>query len=132
MAVTPTHGFNGKIQISTDEIEGANAWTLTLSVNTVETTQFGDTHVRNLPGQKADSGTITAWQPMDAKVLNDLRGTEERLWIYPSTGTATSYWYGVVLFTEYGSDGSTTSAVGATLNFVNGSDGTGMVAHGFA
>lgn len=129
---TPIHGYNARIQIDAAIITNANAWDLTLGGNTVEATQFVDTHVRNLAGQKADSGSITAWQPIDAKVLQDQRMTEGRLWIYPTSGTLTSYWYGVVLFTEFGSSGSTTSAVGATLNFINGSAGTGMAAYGFA
>jgi len=132
MATTPVHGYNARIQIDASIITNSNAWSLTMGVNTVEATQFVDTHVRNLAGQKTDSGSITAWQPMDAKVLCDQRGTEGRLWIYPSSGTLTAYWYGVVLFTEYGSDGSTTSAVGATLNFVNGSAGTDMAPYGFS
>ena len=128
----PTHGFNGRIQIDAEVISGANTWDLTLGVGTVEATQFEDTHVRNVPGQKADSGTITAWQYLDQKVLMDQRGTEGRLWIYPSSGTLTSYWYGVMLFADYGGSGSTTAAVAATLAFVCGSDGSGLTAHGFA
>ena len=134
MATAPIHGKNARIQIDASVITNANAWTLTLGVQTVEATQFAETHVRNMPGQKADSGTITAWQPIDAKVLQDQRGTDGRLWIYPDyTTTPTAYWYGVMLFTDFGSDSSTTSGVGATLNFVNGNtDATGMVAYGFA
>ena len=137
MATAPIHGKNARIQIDAAAITNANAWTLTLGVQTVEATQFAtatETHVRNMPGLKADSGTITAWQPIDAKVLQDQRGSDGRLWIYPDyTTSPTCYWYGVVLFTEFGSDSSTTSAVGATLNFINGNtDAVGMAAYGFA
>jgi len=128
----PIHGYNGRIQIGTDIITNANAWDLSISLNTVEVTQFVDAHVRNVGGQKAASGTLTAFQPLDAKVLMDAQGTEARMWIYPSSGTLTSYWYGVMLFTEFSSSGSTTSAVISTLGFTNGSTSSGITAYGFA
>ncbi len=127
------HGKGGRIQIDTDVITNASEWTLTMAVQTVEGSQFEETHIRNMAGMKADSGTLTAWQPIDAKVLNDASGTEGRLWIYPQFTTPTAYWYGVVLFTDFAPSGSTTSGVSCTLNFVNGNtNATGMVAHGFA
>ena len=132
MATAQFHGYNARIQIDANIITNANAWSLTMGGGTVEATQFAETHVRNMAGQKTDSGSITAWQPIDAKVLCDQSMTEGRLWIYPSSGTLTSYWYGIVLFTEFGSDGSTTSGVGATLNFVNGNTGTVLAESVFA
>lgn len=129
----PVHGKNARIQLDTNVITNANDWSLTLAVPAVDVSQFAETAMRNVPGQKADSGTITAWQPLDAKVLMDARGTDKRLWIYPDTGTLTSYWYGVMLFTDYGGTGNVTSGVGATLSFVNGNtDAAGMIPVGFA
>lgn len=130
--MTAIHGYNARIQIDTDVITHANAWDLTLSIATVEVTQFVDAHVRNVGGQETATGSITAWQPLDAKVLMDAKGTELRLWIYPSSGTLTSYWYGIMLFTEYSTSGSTTSAVGTTLNFTNGASASGITEYGFA
>lgn len=130
----PTSGHNARIQIDTDVIANANTWNLGRTVPTSDASQFAETHGRNVPGQRADTGSLNAWQPTDAKVLNDASGTEGRLWIYPFFTTApTAYWYGVVLFTDYTSDGNLTSSVSATLNFVNANfDGTGMAAFGFA
>ena len=128
----PIHGYNARIQIDTDVISGANAWNLTKTVNTVETTEFEDEWIRNLAGQKNTSGSISAWQYQDKRILMDLVGTEARLWIYPDANDLTNYWYGVPLFTNYTSDGSTTSAVSGNIDFVVGSDGQGMTAYGFA
>lgn len=130
----PTHGKFARVQIDANVITNAYQWDLTRAVPAVEVGQFEETHTRNVAGQRADSGTITAWQPVDAKVLNDASGSDARIWIYPDfTNTPTAYWYGVMLCGDYGSSGSTTSAVGATLAFSNGNtNGTGMVAYGFA
>jgi hypothetical protein len=129
----PVHGKNARVQIDTDVISNAYQWDLTQAVPSVEVGRFGETATRNVPGQRADSGTITAWQPIDAKVLNDARGADHRIWIYPNYSSApTAYWYGVMLCGDYGASGSTTSAVGATLAFSNGNtDSNGMVAYGF-
>lgn len=128
----PFHGYNARIQVGTNIISGANKWNLTKSVSTVEVTEFEDAWVRNLAGQKAANGSISAWQYADKRILMDLPGTEEALWIYPDAGDLTNYWYGVPLFTNYGSGGSTTEAVSASIDFVVGSDGNGMTAYGFA
>jgi len=129
----PVSGHNGRIQIGSNIITNAHTWTLAKAVPTSEASQFEETHVRNVAGQRSDSGTITAWQPLDAKVLHDASGTEAALWLYPSNTVLTAYHYGVMLFTDYNLDVSLGSAVGATLNFVNANvNGTGMVAHGFA
>lgn len=128
----PIHGFNGRIQVDATVIAGANAWSINVTFSSVEVTEFEDTWVRNLGGQKSASGSITAWQYQDKRVLMDELGTEGRLWIYPDKDDLTNYWYGLPLFTNYTSDGSTTSAVSGNLDWLVGSDGVGMIAYGFA
>ena len=128
----PIHGYNARIQIDAEVIAGANGWTFTSTAGTVEATEFEDAKTRNLGGQISEAGSLTCWQYMDKRILMDLVNTEARLWIYPDADDLTNYFYGVPLFTNYSGDGSTTSAVSGNLDFVNGSDGVGMVATGFA
>ncbi len=38
----PRHGKNGLVYVSATEIEGANAWSIDITQDAVETPQFGD------------------------------------------------------------------------------------------
>ncbi len=127
----PMHGYNGLIYVGGQEITGANQWSISVTADTVDVSQFGEAWKRNVGGQKAASGSVSGWQHEDEKILADALGTETTLHIYPNRNSLTDYWYGVVYWNGFDTDGSTTSAVPANAKWVLGNNADGFRAFGF-
>jgi len=115
----PFHGKNGLIYVSGTEITGANAWNVAITQDSVETPQFGDSWKKRTVGMGDWSGSITAWQHDDAKLLADAAtaGASVALLIYPSKNSLTDYYSGNGIF-GFSSDGGVDAAVGTTGDFV--------------
>lgn len=114
-----SHGINGLIYISGIEIAEANAWSLSISQNSVEVTAFGDAWVSRVVGAKDWSGSIAAFGQTNSNVITDAAtaGVPVAILIYPDRNTATSYYSGNAIF-GMSSDGNTTSAVSESGDFV--------------
>lgn len=118
----PFHGFNGLIYVSGTEIVGANSWSFSFDKDTVETPQFGDTWKKSVGGLLGWSGSISAWEQGDSKVLSSAAASiaSVAVLVYPARATLTSYYSGNANF-SFSSEGSTGGAVGNTADFVGDS-----------
>ncbi len=114
----PFHGKNGLIYISGTEIAGAHAWSMTIDTDSVETPQFGDSWKKHVTGMQGWSGSVTAWEQGDAKVLSNAAtaGTTVALLIYPNKNDVANYYNGNAIF-GFGTSGDTGSAVANTADF---------------
>lgn len=97
---TPLHGKNGLIYVSGTEITGANAWSLKIDTDKIDTPQFGDTWKKRVVGMNDWSGSITAWMHTDSKVLTNAAtaGASVALLIYPNRNDLTDYFSGSAIF----------------------------------
>jgi hypothetical protein len=127
------HGKNAYAYTSGKAIAGANAWSVSVTKDVVEATEFGDTWKAKVVGQKDGSGSLTAWQYQDRRELIDCvaAATGVSLYLYPDRSDTSNYIYGMVIFTTYSGDGSTSSAVGGNADFVT-YDNNGLTFMGFA
>lgn len=114
----PMHGFNALIYIGATALVGGNAWGIDIGTDSAETPQFGDTWKKQVLGMKNWSGSLTAWEQGDAKLLSDaaVAATVTALKIYPNRSDATDYYSGNAIF-SFGSSGDTGSAVSNTASF---------------
>jgi hypothetical protein len=115
----PYHGYNALIYISGTKLVGGNAWSLNISKDSVVTNQFGDGWKKRLPGQTEWSGSITAWDQGDDKLLMTAATayTSIALMIYPDLSTIANYYSGNAIFGA-SSGGGVTSAVSKDGDFV--------------
>lgn len=113
------HGKNGLIYVSGTEIAYANAWDLTVDIDSAELAHFGSSWQEREAGINDWSGSITAWHDQDSKVLYDsaVAGEALALLIYPKRTDLTTYWSGDAIF-SFGSSGDMGAGVGQTANFV--------------
>jgi len=125
------HGKNAKIIIDGTDLEGPNAWDISLSTDAVETDDFGDVWKANVPGISSASGSISGWQWQNKRVLMDAVTGQAALtiFLYPDSDDLTNYWTCSAVFGGYSGSGSTSAAVAGSATWV--SDGT-LTATGFA
>jgi hypothetical protein len=115
----PLHGRNGLIYISGTEITGANAWTLRITQDAVETPQFADTWKKRVVGFADWSGSITAWLHTDSKLITDaaVAQVSVALLIYPNRNDLTDYFSGNAIFGA-NMGGGASAAIGRDGDFV--------------
>lgn len=130
----PITGRNAYIYLSGAAINGANSWSLGVTKDSIEATQFGDTWKRKVWGQVDGSGSITAWQHQDKKVIYDavLADGPVATYLYPDKSDLTNFWSGNLLWTSYSGDGSTSSAVAGNGDFVTYDGTAGLTQTGFS
>ncbi len=130
----PISGKNAYVYISGAALLGANAWSLGVTKDSIEAVQFGDDWKRKVWGQLDGSGTITAWQHQDKKVIYDavIADGPVSVYVYPDRGDTTNYWMGLVLWTNYIGDGSTSTPVNGSGDFVTQEGTAGLTQAGFA
>ena len=115
----PRHGVGGLIYVGGSEITGANAWSLNLPKDSIETPEFGDTNKKRVIGLTDWNGTISAWDHTDSKVLTTAalyRGNYALL-IYPDRTEATEYYSGNAIF-GMRSGGGASAAIARDGDFV--------------
>jgi hypothetical protein len=115
----PLHGKNGLIYISGTEITGANAWSLNITQDSIETPQFGDTWKKRVVGHSDWSGSVTAWMHTDSKIITNAAtaGVSVALLIYPVRTDLTDYFSGSAIFGASMAGGSG-AAIGRDGDFV--------------
>jgi hypothetical protein len=130
----PIHGWNAYIYVSGAALTGGNGWTCNTTKATVDTPQFGKKWIDRVWGQLDGSGSITAWQHQDKKVLLDAVQADGPVatYIYPDKADPTNYVSGDLIYTSRNLDGSTTSGVGGTADFVSCDGDAGLTYTGFA
>ena len=118
MTAVPLHGKNGLIYISGAELKGANAWTVDIATDSVETPIFGDTWKKRAAGLSGFSGTITVWQLNDSKQLASAAaaGATVALIIYPTRNDQEDHYSGDAIF-GFGASGGIDSGIGETATF---------------
>lgn len=121
--MAPRSGKNGLIYISGTEITEANAWSVTIDVDTHETGAFADTWKTQYVGLHSWSGSISAWDEEDKSALQDsaVADISVAILIYPVRTTLTDYYSGNAIF-SFGSEGDISSAVSNTADFVGAGD----------
>jgi len=126
----PIHGYNALIYVGGTEIVGGNAWSLDVPSTAVETPQFGQLHTVQVAGPYTWSGSITAWEQTDEKVLVTaaIGGAALVLLIYPTRADTADYYSGSAIFSA-SSSGGTRAAVDKSGSFVGS---TALAANGFA
>lgn len=116
---SPFHGKNGLIYVSGTEITGANAWSMSVATDSVETPQFGDSWKKRVVGMNDWSGSLTAFQHADTKLLFSAAtaGASVALLIYPQRTNLSNYFSGNAIF-QFSSEGGVDAAVGGSADFV--------------
>lgn len=116
----PFHGKNAYIYISGVALTGANTWSLNITTDTVETTEFGAIWKGNVAGMSTWAGSVGGNQWANKRLLIDAVIAQASLpiYIYPDTGDATNYWSGNAVFSSHGGGGSTTDIVTSGVDFV--------------
>jgi hypothetical protein len=114
----PYTGKDGLIYLSGTELLGANAWEINASPSTNPAPEFGDTWTKKTVSLLDWSGSVTAWDQGDEKVLFTMAtaGVSVALLIYPTRDTLTSYYSGNAIF-GVDSSGSTSSTVARNGSF---------------
>ena len=96
----PIHGITGLIYVSGTELKGANAWSIDSTVDAAEAPEFGDTWKKHVAGLLTWSGSLSAWEQTDQKILFTAAtsGASVALLIYPVRGTLGDYYSGNAIF----------------------------------
>jgi hypothetical protein len=130
MASAKNHGANGLIYVGGTVIGYANAWNIAQASESAQSAQHGSTWQDTFPGVKSWSGTITAWNDMGTKTLQNaaMGAITYALLIYPARGTLTTYYSGNAVF-SFGAEASMTAMAGLTASFAG--DGA-LAATGFS
>lgn len=115
----PLHGRNGLIYVSGTEISGANAWSLNITQDSVETPQFADTWKKRAVGFADWSGNITAWMHNDSKVITTAATAQVSvaIIIYPVRSDLADYFSGSAIFGA-SMGGGAGAAIGRDGDFV--------------
>ena len=115
----PYHGYNALIYVSGSPLLGGNAWNLNIETDNVVTNVFGDTWKKRVAGQNDWTGSITAWDLGDTKLLVSAATAQVSvaLMIYPDRGTVGNYYSGSAIFGAR-TAGGVTAAVSKDGDFV--------------
>jgi len=113
------HGLNGQVYISGASLEGANAWSINIEVQSAEYLKFGDSWVNRLTGARSWSGTLGAVHDQDAQKIQTaaVAGEDVALLIYPDESDTTTLYSGRAIF-SFGTETGTDSAVMQSSDFV--------------
>jgi hypothetical protein len=130
MASSKSHGKNGLIYVGGVAVGYSNAWSINIATESAQAAAHGDTWQSSYIGLKSWSGSITAWNDMGAKVLQNaaIGAITYALLLYPNSAMAGTYYSGNAIF-SFTSEASMTSVVSQTASFVG--DGA-LAATGFA
>lgn len=113
---SPIHGRNGRLYVgiangtaAAEPVVNLNSWTIDFSVDQVETTVFGDTNKTYTAGLPDAGGNFGGFYDTASAQLYTAAsdGVARRFYLYPTTSTTTTYWFGTGLF-----DFSVSGAVG--------------------
>ena len=125
MAFTPLAGRNGLIYVSgtTNEITGANAWSISIEHDGIPYSKFGDTWEGTFSGIKRWSGSISALKDTAGKLLTNAAVADAvvALLIYPDNTDISTYFSGNAVF-SFGAEAGMDSPITATADFQG--DGT--------
>lgn len=96
------HGKAGLVYVSTTgtgaaaSVGALTAWTLDMSTDTVDVTCFGDTNKQYVQGLKDVKGSISGiWDDTIDTLFTAADSADGcKLYLYPSSGVLTKYWYG--------------------------------------
>jgi hypothetical protein len=115
----PFHGYNALIYVSATDLVGGNAWNLNIDTDSIVTNQFGDTWKKRTVGQNDWSGSITAWDQGDEKLLATAATAQASvaILIYPDRSDTGDYYSGNAIF-GMRSAGGVTAAVSKDGDFV--------------
>ena len=116
---TPRHGYNALVYVSGTEISGANAWSIDIATDAIVTNVFGDTWKKRAVGQSDWSGSLTAWDENNDRLLMDAATAQVAvaLLIYPTRDDQADYYSGNAIFGARTS-GGVTAAVDKSGDFV--------------
>lgn len=121
MAFTPLAGRNGLIYISgtSNEIDGANAWSLNIEHDGIPYSKFGDTWEGTFSGIKRWSGSIGGLKDTAGKLLTNAAVADAvvALLIYPDNTDISTFFSGNAVFSfsaEAGMDSPITGGVDFT------------------
>ena len=130
MTAAIKHGYNALIYISGTELTGGNSWNINMDTDAVVTNVFGDTWKKRVAGQNDWSGSLTAWEEGDEKLIVSAATAHASvaLLIYPDRDIMANYYSGDAIFGAT-SGGGVTSAISKDGDFVG--DDTLLIA-GFA
>ena len=124
MAVSVKAGKNGLIYVSgtSNEIAGANAWSISIEHDAIPYSKMGDTWEGNLSGIKRWSGSIGALHDHDAKLLSNAAVADATvaLLIYPDRTDGSTYYSGSAVF-SFGNEADFGSAITQSADFTGDS-----------
>ena len=128
-----THGRNAAIYIdpssaangSASSISYLNSWTLDQSADTVDVTSFGDGSKVYVSGLPDAAGSMNGFVNIGTAAFTNIIGddTARKMYLYPDTNTATTYFFCTAYFSgSY--EGSSGDAIKVSMNWNAASTGT--------
>lgn len=113
------HGVNAIVYLSGAELEGANAWSLSIETQSADYLRFGSNWVERVAGANDWSGNLGAVHDQDAQKLQlaAIARTLVDLMLYPDRDDATTYFSGQAIF-SFGTEVGTDAAISQTSDFV--------------
>jgi hypothetical protein len=115
-------GKDGIISIGGADVAQVTAYSLTESVETAETTSFGDASRSHVPTLKSWEGSCDIiWNEQEIDDGDLVPGAAVALILYPA-GTGTSNYSGNIIITSNEITGETADVVQATINFTGTGD----------
>lgn len=103
----PIHGRRGRLYVglasdsaSAEPVTNLKSWSIDFSTDRIDTTCFGDTNKKyaaGLPDAAGDfGGFYDTASPQLYTAASD--GLARKFYLYPTTSTTTTYWFGTGLF----------------------------------
>jgi len=94
----PVCGHNGYIYVSGIALQGANAWTIDVTTETVDLRKFGDSWIDKCVTFNGWSGSIEAIDDINTLIDAASAGDSLPLYIYPDRSTTAEYYSGNAIF----------------------------------
>lgn len=104
---TPIHGRSGRLYVGlasstadAQPVANLNKWAITFSVDEVDVTCFGDSNKVSVAGLPDVGGTYAGkYDTASAQLYTAASdGAARRFYLYPTTATTTTYWFGTGTF----------------------------------
>jgi len=119
------HGKVGVVYMSTtgtgtaSSVTAMKSWSLNMPTDKVEVTAFGDSNKQYVQGLPDVSGSLSGWWDDTDDTLYDSMTSSDgvKLYLYPSSGVATKYFYGPA-WVDFSINVASDGAVEVSADFV--------------
>ncbi len=122
---TPIHGRSGRLYVGlasdtavASPVANLKMWALSFKTDRTDVTCFGDTNKVKVAGLPDASGTFAGFYDTATAQLYTAAsdGLARRFYLYPTTATTTTYWFGTAFF-DFDADGAVDGGINISGSF---------------